>query len=398
MVRTVTRWGLAALLASLGCADSRSRDGESTANAPVQGEAGARSRASRDVEPRDAGASVATDPAAAERDAGAADAAVREQPTPAEDAGNGCQCTLTACPENTQRVALPGKCCPVCQPCSMLDCAVPACGPGEEPLIPPGQCCPTGCAISEVDAGAYGAVMRGGAGTCERVERPVCNGNGWPHCAQDWQTALSDYARSCPGFGPYLARCDHHNAIVYTSVGVTRVFVFDRNTGRLLGFELLASDGQSLCEAYQDGFVSEVETCQPIEPGCSPDDLDGLEQPDAGVELPWPQGTLPSCEEGKAAYDGYLSAQLAEHNTCSAAYSCFEASGPGASVWLNNPCGHPCEFVLSSQAVNSQIIFRLDTFGATACALCPGTHQPECGFLPQNSVQCVDQHCAVVVP
>lgn len=395
-------WGLA-----WGCANSQP-EGSPDASAGTDGRDPMHGGAPADADSARVSPSAGRSPDAATHAADAGtDAAERRGNTPmagagmdaasaAPDSSDGCQCSFEACPPDSQRIALPDECCPVCQPCAEVECPDIVCDVGQEPLIPTGQCCATACKRSDVDPEAYGAVTLGAMQNCEAAERPVCNGNGWPGCAYNWEDAMTNYRRSCPAIvGPYLARCEHHDAIINVDEYSLRVFLFDRDTGRLAGFQLIGEDGPLLCQAYEAGFAAEAQSCEPLTVGCSPDDV--IPPFDAGVSLPWEPDSLPSCEQGQSDYDAFLQAQLDEYNLCSDDSFCATGGPPGI-LGPDNPCQQPCNMVLSPQAINSNILNRLDTFGRAACARCAGVTQPQCPFLLPTSGRCIDGHCTIVAP
>jgi hypothetical protein len=142
------------------------------------------------------------------------------------------------------------------------------------------------------------------------------------------------------------------------------------------------------------GFMSEVETCQPLDSSCRAEDVPSAL--DAGVAVPWDAASVPSCASGQAAYNDYVAAQLKEYNLCSTDSMCLVPNGVGPGP--SNPCQQPCGLTLSPQAINSQILQRLDTFGNAACALCPGVTQVQCPFVPPTMTHCVDGHCQTMNP
>lgn len=233
------------------------------------------------------------------------------------------------------------------------------------------------------------------AGVCTKAPLPQCSSNNWPYCADSWNTALSWY-KGChnPFSDAYLARCGKWDAIiVLTSVGERRFF-YD-SFGRLAGFANVFADSRSHCESYEAAFQLPDAPCVPRDGNCSdagpallPEG--SLQDLDAGTLVSW-DGGHPECNAGQAAYDTYLAEQLAQWNTCASDAFCNAGLGP-AVVGPRNPCRQPCGLVLSTAAINSQIIARLDTFGFAACARCEAGPPPACSSLVLSS-KCVAGRC-----
>jgi hypothetical protein len=61
-----------------------------------------------------------------------------------------------------------------------------------------------------------------------------------------------------------------------------------------------------------------------------------------------------------------------------------------------NRCNQPCDLFLTSQAVNSQIMSRLNQFGNLACARCESGPQPACSPMsPFQQGKCVNHRCVL---
>lgn len=308
---------------------------------------------------------------------------------PASEPPSGCQCDPDPCPAGSLRSVIDGECCPICVPCPS-QCPTLVCGPGEAPYTPPGACCATACARAMVDPGDPATITLGALADCPQSALPACNGNTWPGCALTWEDAKRNFDPGCPpGLGPYLAQCGTHLAIVNVDEYGRRVFLFDPDSERLVGFHHEGADGPVSCQAYDPSFEDLGEACQPLAKGCMPPEPPPMVDP--GVTLPWAPGQTPSCDEGQAAYDAYLAAQLDEYNTCQMNGACLSMGG--GVLGPSNPCRQRCDLALSVVAINSQILARLDAFGRAACALCAGTDQPECPLVPPSWDRCIDGHC-----
>jgi hypothetical protein len=182
-------------------------------------------------------------------------------------------------------------------------------------------------------------------------------------------------------------------AIVVPGPYESRRFFYD-NAGRLAGFESVTGE-RARCEAYLGGFSAPSEPCLPMGAPCydagvpAIPTLNGL---DAGAFVDWGSG-VPDCKTGQAAYDAYFASQLAQYNRCADDNACMDFGPPGLFE-PSNRCAQPCDLFLTSAAINSQILSRLDQFGNVACALCDTGPPPSCpNTNPFRSGKCVNAAC-----
>jgi hypothetical protein len=284
--------------------------------------------------------------------------------------------------------------------CDVNQCVPISCPQGQVAALLAGGCCRQTCVASDgsSDAGARGhepPAVPIDAGACVRSPAPGCSGNTWPYCTPDWQTAMSWYM-TCPNpfSDAYLGTCGGMNAIVVSGPYDTRAFLYD-HLGRLSGF-LSVGGSTAHCEAYLPDFNPPTEACTPLGSPCydaGAPQLPGLSGLDAGAIVTW-QGGAPDCKTGQAAYDDYLTSQLAQYDSCVSDQDCLNnGAGPGADL-PSNRCVQPCDLFVSMRAANSQIIYRLNQFGNLACARCETGPQAACpSTIPFSGGKCVNHRC-----
>jgi hypothetical protein len=286
--------------------------------------------------------------------------------------------------------------------CDLNQCVPIPCPRGEVSVLLAGGCCRQLCVSAGhlLDAGASRGheppPMSIDAGTCVRSPEPGCPSNNWPYCTPDWSTAMSWYM-TCPNpfSDAYLGTCGGMNAIVVSGPYQTRAFLYD-HFGRLAGF-LSVGEGKAHCEAYLPNFIPPTETCVPMGAPCydaGTPGLPGLAGLDAGAIATW-GGGAPDCATGQAAYDAYVVSQLAQYNSCSSDQACLNGAPPGLDLPTNR-CNQPCDLFLTPQAINSQILSRLDQFGNLACARCASGPPPACSpTSPFQQGKCINHRCVL---